>query len=421
VDHPDEVRATGGWYYGWSIVAVLMLSQVAGNALSYNSFPQFVPQWAAEMHTLPSRFQLSIMAMLLGLAPASMVVGAWADKYPARRLFGAGLVGVALFYAAISFATRPWHIIALYGLLAAPALTLCTAIPGNALISRWFVRRLGLALGISTSGVGLASTVLPKLVAHFLPEVGWRSIWRVGAGLVVAVVLPVVLLVIRERPTPREGLHYIVHDGAEPAALLHGHGAGIAAASTLSWRDMFARRNFCLVVAIYLVMVGTGTAFIQNMGTFARSRGLSLQDTATMIAMVGAAHVFASLAMGALSDRFGNRLPLAGMALAVACGIGLLAVGHSLPVLALGAALIGLNAAVFTTLASAIAGEFGAAGFGRAFGLAMVFLPLTQIFPFAVARAQEQTGSYVPAMAVCATFLVCAAGLSLLLREKGRL
>jgi MFS family permease len=413
----STVQPSGRWYHGWTIVAVLVLSQVAANSLTYNSFPQFVPVWAAEMHALPSRFQLSIMAMLVGAALASVIVGAWADKYPARRLFGTGLIGMAVFFLGVSFATLPWQIIALYGLVAAPMLTLCTAVTANALISRWFVRRLGTALGISTCGVGLASTVLPKLVAHFLPEVGWRMIWRVGAVLVVAVVMPIVVMVIRDRPSARHGLHYLTVDGTPPLVMPHGGGP---ATSTLTWREIMGRRNFWLLVVIYLVMIGTGTAFIQNMGVFAKSRGLGLQDTGTLIAVVGVAHVFAALGMGALADRFGNRLPLAGMALAVAAGIGFLAIGHSLPALALGAGLIGLNAAVFTPLSAGIATEFGAAGFGRAFGLAMLFLPFSQIFPYLVARQQELTGSYLPAMAGCATALVIIAGLSLMLHEKGR-
>jgi MFS family permease len=415
----NAVRQSGGWYYGWTIVAAIVLSQVAANSLSYNSFPQFVPVWAAEMHTLPSRFQLSIMAMLVGAAPSSVLVGIWADRYPAWRLYAAGLIGMALFYFGVSLATQPWQIIALYGLVAAPTLTLCTAVTANALISRWFVRQLGTALGISTCGVGLAGTVLPKLVAHFLPDVGWRMIWRIGALLVVAVVLPIVLLVIRDRPSERHGLHYLTVDGTPPVVAPHGHGS-IATASKLGWRDVMARRNFWLLVAIYLVMIGTGTAFIQNMGILAKSRGLGVQDTGTLIAMVGIAHVFAALAMGALADRFGIRVPLAGMALAVACGIGFLAVGHSLPVMALGAGLIGLNAAVFTPLSSGIATEFGAQDFGKAFGLAMLFLPLSQIFPYVVARQQEATGSYLMGMAGCAAMLVLIAGLSLMLKEKGR-
>jgi hypothetical protein len=50
----------------------------------------------------------------------------------------------------------------------------------------------------------------------------------------------------------------------------------------------------------------------------------------------------------------------------------------------------------------------------------MLFLPLSQIFPYIVARQQELTGSYLPAMAGCATALVIIAGLSLMLHEKGR-
>ena len=413
----DQARPSG-WYHGWNVVAVLVLSQLAGNALTYNSFPLFVPLWAAEMHAPPSLFQLSIMAMLLGASPSSVVVGAWADKYPARRLFTAGLVGMALFYAAISFATRPWHIIALYGFLAAPSLTMCTAVVANAVISRWFKRRLGLALGLSTCGIGLATAVIPKLVAAFMPELGWRGIWRVGAVVAVAVVLPIVLLVVRDRPTEREGLHYMSDDGAPARPIAHGYGGAGSADGALGWREVLARRNFWLLVAIYLIMIGSGTAFIQNMAVYAASRHIDTHDTATMMSAVGIAHVFAALIMGALADRFGNRLPLAGMALAVAAGIGFLAVGQSLPLLVIGAALIGLNAAVFTPLSSAIAEEYGAEGFGRAFGLVMLFLPFSQLFPFLVARQQEATGSYLVGMVTCAAMLLLAAGLALMLREK---
>ena len=407
-----------GWYHGWNVVAVLVLSQLAANALTYNCFPLFVPLWSAEMHVPPSQFQLSIMAMLVGASPASVVVGALADKWPARRLFALGLTGMALFYLAISFATRPWQIITLYGLLAAPTLTMCTAVVANAVISRWFKRRLGLALGLSTCGIGLATAVVPKLVAAYLPELGWRGIWRVGALVAVGLVLPVVLAVVRDRPTTREGLHYMVDDGAPSRPVGHGHGGGSAGTGSLGWRDVMSRRNFWLLVAIYLVMIGSGTAFIQNMAVYAASRHVDTHDTATMMSAVGIAHVFAALVMGALADRFGNRLPLAGMALAVVAGIACLAVGTSLPVLVLGAGLIGLNAAVFTPLSSAIAAEFGADGFGRAFGLAMLFLPLSQLFPFLVARQQEATGSYLVGMVACAAMLVLAAMLALMLREK---
>ncbi|MDE2404767.1 MAG: MFS transporter [Sphingomonadales bacterium] len=413
----SEQARPAGWYYGWNIVAVLIVSQLAANAMSYYSFPLFVPVWSAEMHAPPSEFHLCIMAMLVGASPASVLVGTLIDKYPARLVFGLGLLGMALFYAAVSFATVPWHVIALYGLIASVALTMCTAIPANAVIARWFKRRLGFALGLSTCGIGLAAAIVPKIVAVALPDLGWRAVWRISAAIVLVVVLPLIVTVLRDRPTTREGLHYLADDGA---AAVHGHGGGGSAGAKITYRQIMARRTFWILVIAYVVLIGSGTAFIQNFAVYGKTRGIGLSDVGSMVAAVGVAHVFAALIMGVLADRYGNRLPLAGMALAVIAGIACLAWGHSLPVYVLGAGLIGLNAAVFTPLSAAIANEFGPDDFGKAFGLAMLFVPLTQAFPFLVARQFEASGSYAVGMAGCAILLAVVAALALTLRERPR-
>jgi hypothetical protein len=99
-------------------------------------------------------------------------------------------------------------------------------------------------------------------------------------------------------------------------------------------------------------------------------------------------------------------------------GAAILAFGAGLPVLALGCALIGFGGGLFTLLAAAIAVEFGAEGVGRAFGLCMFFIPLNALAPFIIARTQENTGSYVPALLGLATLVLIAGALSLLLRER---
>jgi MFS family permease len=169
-----DVARPRGWYHGWNIVAVCIVSQVAANGLTYNAFSLFLRDWSRELHAPISRLQLAVAVMVLLAALISPVVGALADKYPARRLFACGLLGMSLFYLAVSMATAAWQLLTLYGLLAPLSLTLSTAIPANALISRWFVRRLGLALGLSAFGIGMAGVLLPPVVAVILPTVGWR-------------------------------------------------------------------------------------------------------------------------------------------------------------------------------------------------------------------------------------------------------
>jgi MFS family permease len=410
-------RNPRGWYYGWNIVGVLMLSQVAANSLTYNSFSMFLNGWSNDLGAPISRFTLAITAMILVASPVSPVVGALADKYPPRRLFAAGLLGMAGIFVAMSFVTRPWHVLALYGLTAVP-LTLCTAVPANAVISRWFVRRLGLALGLSAFGIGLGGVAFPPLVAELLPVLGWRGIWRAGAAVIVFVVLPIVVLVLRDRPTEREGLHYLVSDGAPSPAHSHGHGA--SGAGGPGWREVLSRRNFWILVAVYLSIMGAGGAFTLNIVPFALTRGIGDKTASVLLSIMSIAHVVAALGLGMLADRFGNRVPLSGLALAVAAGIAVLAVGESLPVLMIGAALVGFNSGVFTPLASAISAEFGPQGFGRAFGLAMFFLPFGTPFAFILARTQEGTGSYLPAMIGFIVLLCIAALLGLLLKEAPR-
>jgi MFS family permease len=399
------------WYRGWNIVAVCMLSQVAANSLTYNTFSLFLRDWSAQLHTPISRLHLAVAAMILLASLLSPIVGGLADKYPARRLFACGLVGIALFYLAISFATATWQILALYGLLAPVALDLSTAIPANALISRWFVRRLGLALGLSAFGIGLAGVVLPPLIAALLPTVGWRMIWRGGGVLVVLLVMPLVVSVIRDRPNESEGSYYL--SGEKGKRGHHGSMAGRA-----GWREVVARRNFWLLVAIYLPMMGLYSGFGQNLPPYAASHGLNQQSAGILLSVLSFSHIVATLVLGLLSDRFGNRLPFVGLALAMIAGAATLAFAAGLPAIVVGSALVGLGGGVFTLLAAAIAVEFGAAGVGRAFGLCMFFLPVMSLAPFVVARTQESTGSYAPGLMGLAGLVLIAGALSLLLREK---
>ena len=404
-----------GWYHGWNIVAACIVSQVCANGLTYNSFSLFLRDWSAQLHAPISQLQLTIFCMVTLSAFLSPWVGALSDKYPARWLFASGLLGMAVFYLAISVTTAAWQLLALYGLLAPVALTLCTAIPCNALISRWFVRRLGLALGLSSFGIGMAGVLLPPLIAAILPAVGWRMIWRGGGLLLAVIITPLVVLVLRNRPTERDGQSYLTGDGR--AAKPHAHAAG---AGQFSWRAVIARKNFWLLVAIYLPMMGLYGGCAQNLAPFAASHGLGQQSAGVLLSVLSLSHVVGTLVLGLLSDRFGNRLPFAGLAVVMLLGATLLAFGGGLPIISVGSALIGAGGGVFTLLGAATAVEFGAEGFGRAFGLAMLFLPVMALSPFFVARMQESTGSYVPALAVLSALVVMSGALSLLLRERGR-
>jgi MFS family permease len=409
-----SIAAPRGWYHGWNIVAVCILSQAMGNGLTYNALSLFLKGWSQELNTPISHLTLTVAIMGTVAAIVSPFAGALADKYPARRLLVCGLLGMALFYVCVGSVTAAWQLLVLYGVIAAPALTFCTAVVTNTLITRWFVRRRGLAFGLSAFGIGLAGVLLPQIINPLLPLVGWRMIWWGGGAFIAVVVVPLMLVVVRNRPSEEEGRYYLT--GETGSAGHHGHGAG--GGGQMSWREVIKRKNFWLLVGIYLPLVALSGAAVQNIVPYATSHDLSRQTGAGLLSLLSGMHVVATLVLGLLSDRFGNRLPFIGLAVLMVVGSLRLALGSDLPVIVVGCLLIGLGSGVFTLLAAAIAVEFGAEGMGRAFGLCMMFVPVITLSPYLIARSEEATGSYTHAFIGGAIFLSLSAFLATLYHER---
>jgi len=407
-----------GWYHGWNIVVVCVLAQTAANGLPINAFSLFLHDWSVELNAPISSLQLALAALGLAAAIFSPIVGPLADKYPARWMMGGGVFGIALFYIGVSFVTARWQLLALFMLLLPVALTFSTTLVTNASVSRWFTRRLGLALGLSAFGLGAAGVILPPIVATLTPEFGWRTVWR-GAGLLIAfVVLPLVLLVMRDRPTARDGLRYMTTDGVTVSN--HGHPRVAGGSSGLGWRDVLASRNFRLLLAVYLPMLALHGACLHNLAPLVTSRSLDQQTAGVLLSAFSLSHVTSTLIVGMLSDRFGNRLPLVGLALATAAGGTIVAFAQSGAGLFLGVLMVGLSGGMWPLLAAAVATEFGANHVGRSFGLLMMFLPIISLMPSAVGRIQERTGSYVPGLSALAALTFVGGVACLFMIERRR-
>jgi MFS family permease len=394
---PADTSPRRGWYHGWNIVAACVLSSAAANGLPVNAFSLFLEDWSTQLHEQISFFQLGLAALGLFSAIFSPYVGVLSDKYPARWLMGGGLLGMTLLCIGVSLVQKGWQLLALFMIVLPLAVVFSTTLPQNAVIARWFVRRLGLALGLVSFGLGIGGVVLPPIVAALLPAFGWRMIWRAG-GLIIGLILaPLVVWVVRDRPAMRDGTHYVGADGAPRSPHAHGHGGG-AGNSGLTWRAVFARRNFWLLVAVYLPMLGLYGGCLNNLAPIASGQGLSRQTAGTLMSALSFAHICSTLICGLLSDRFGNRLPLAGLALAAGIGGMMVALGHGTANLGVAVVLIGLSGGMWVLLAAAIATEFGAGNVGRAFGLLMMFLPVIILVPFIVAKTHEVFGSYAPSL-----------------------
>jgi MFS family permease len=402
-----------GWYHGWNIVVVCFFSGIASAALPINGFSLFLPYWSADLHVPISTLAIAMTGVGLATAVFAPLCGMATDRFSSRPVLVIGIVGLAIFYVAVSFITRAWLLLVIYTLVFGPAVLCCTAMPANAVLMRWFVRRLGLAIGITAMGVTIAGILMPPLVAALLPHFGWRLMWRAAGIFIAVVMLPAILLVVHERPRERDGKHYTAADDPQQAAAASSHPA-------LRWRDILARRNFWLLAAAYLSLQALNTGAGFNLAVIAGAQGIGTQAAGFLLSAWSLTLTIATFAAGALSDRFGNRMPLVGLCLLTAAGGPVLAFGHSFEVLLVAALLIGVGGGYWPLLAKVLAEEYGTAGFGRAMGAMMLGLPLAGTSSFVVARVKESTGSYIPALLGFAALTLAGGVCAALLRAKRR-
>src|SRR5262249_18942038 len=187
----------------------------------------------------------------------------------------------------------------------------------------------------------------------------------------------------------------------------------------LRWRDILTRRNFWLLVIVYVPMLALYGGCGQNVAPIAANQGLTQHTAGVLLSLYSLSQLAATLLVGLLSDRFGNRGPLAELGFATAIGGLCVVLAKGVVLLGVGIILAGCGGAFWPLIAAAITVEFGAAAVGRVFGLVTFFLPATVLAPFAVAKTQEVSGSYAPALLVM-TVLTVLGGAMCLMLMRGR-
>ena len=395
------------WYHGWNIVAVMVVSQVAALALTINCFSLFLKDWTEAFNAPVSALALSVTLFSAGCAMAAPFAGLAADRYPSKWVFGVALAGLAAFHVAISFTTAGWQIVALYALMLPAAVTCAASITASTVVSRWFVRRRGLAMGITAFGLALAGVVFPPMIVWLLPMLGWRVVWRIFAAVIAILVLPPVVTVLKDKPGKAEGAHYI------------GARAPVDLGSRLTAREVFRRRNLWIILAVFVPVQCSYMAVGINLAPLVASANFSRTIAGMLIAVMSFSALVSKLGSGAAADRFGNRLPLVATGLVCAVGVILLATaGRQLPVLVAALVLMGLSQGVWTLIASATAAEFDARGFGRAFGIVGAFAPVGSLAPPVVAWLKEASGTYTSALLGLGLLTLTGALTGLMLRES---
>lgn len=194
---PGKKKRT--FYYGWVIVAIAFISMAIAYALRY-SFSVFSVALEEEFRWNRTSIYAAFSIVITIYGFSSPVIGHWFDRYGPRKIFpiGASVLALGLFGA--SQLTELWHLY-LFSAIAAFGMASLGYVTNGALVSTWFVKKRGAAVGAAVSGTGFGMFVIigfltPWIIQHY----GFRWAYITLGIIAIGIIAPLTALFLRHRP-----------------------------------------------------------------------------------------------------------------------------------------------------------------------------------------------------------------------------
>lgn len=284
-------------FYGWRVAGASFLNLFAIVGVMYYSFPVFYKPLIDDFHWTRAQVTAGFAVSIVVIGPLfGISAGFLIDRFGPKRILLFGLLSAGAAFAGYGFMSALWMFYLLYFLQTAGYVT-AGPIPNQVLISRWFDRWRGRAMGLAYIGAGVGGAIAPILAQFLVARVGWRGAMHVISAGILLVLVPVSLRVIRNRPSDL-GLR---PDGAAAEA-----GAPSAAAGEgrlLGLREVLKTRDFWLIALGSFLSVGAIGGVIQHFVLFLRDRSFAAGKAAGVMSLLLVSSILGRLVMGWLADR----------------------------------------------------------------------------------------------------------------------
>ena len=271
--------------YSWLRLFISLLIAVIGNVGMW-AIVVVMPDFQAEMGLDRANASLPYTFTMIGFAVGNYAIGRMVDRYGiVACLLGAAVLNSAAFYAA-TLTSSLWIICfiqLLLGFASAAAFG-----PLIADVSKWFLKRRGIAVAIAASGNYLSGAIWPLLLTGVLQTSGWQGVYLWLAALTITIMVPFSLLLSQK-----------VNDQSIQLADAQSSnrlGALPFSARTLTWLLGLAGVGCCVAMSMPQVHI---VAYCVDLG-YGPTAG------AEMLSLMLMGGVFSRLISGVLADRTGG-------------------------------------------------------------------------------------------------------------------
>ena len=265
----------------------------------------WLEQWPVSRAFLSGVFSLSFL--MYGLA--SVAMGYLADRFGFRRAIALGGFIMGAGCILCSFVQSVWVLYLSWGLAVGIGVGSSYS-PTATAVSRWFVRKKGLCVGLVVSGLGLGTVIYPPLFESIMARWGWRTA-AVVLGLVVWVVYFACTLIIRGDPAAKNLVPLGLENphGQADGSSLKGAVSGQGAASLTLSQAARTRSMWLLFVIHGLWVLGMSMSMV-HLVPYAIDLGVPSATAALMLALVGGLSVAGRVVLAVVIEKLGTKWSL---------------------------------------------------------------------------------------------------------------
>ena len=356
------------------IAATAFLSLFSLVGLSFYGLPFFYDfferefHWSRETITNGNFYGKLIVAPMFGF-----LAGWFIDKLGPRRLMIAGVLMGGAALIGLSQMNALWIFYLCY-FFNALGYVCGGPLPNQVLLSHWFDKARGKAMGFAYLGISISGAIAFKLANVLEKGLGWRNALMAMGILMIAIALPMVWFV-KEAP---EGY---VEKKSEQSVPISG---------------VLKKWPFYLLAIGSLCSIGAVAGTNQHLKFFLIGQKYSQDMAANVGTLVLSSSIVGRLLMGWLADRFSKKYVMLLIYLLVAGSIPLLFYISSPGVIYVFAIIFGIGLGGDYMIIPLMAAElFGLRVLGRVMGIILVVDGMAEAYaPKRVARIFDQTHSY---------------------------
>lgn len=360
-----------GFYYGWFIVGVAFFALFLNYGIRNTSTVLF-KDVIRDIGVSRGAGSIPFTVMVSLYAIGAPVIGKLMDIYGPRRILPAGLAIAGAGLCLCSRITNLATFILFFGVIFGIGGNGIGLVPTNTAVAVWFKRRMGLALGVASVGIGLGTVIIPPVTQLILSRWGWRNAFLFLGLLTVSACVPAYLIMRRERletqnRTQRE--RPITQSDENPNELEQKPEYPTGGDWTLG-RALYSA-NLWKIFGSFVILVIALYGVMLHQVPYATDKGISRAMATLSVTIAGIASIGGRFFFGWLSDKTKTRkVAIYPAYIMVSVAMLILIFVKNAPMLYLFAVIYGLGYAAYgPVLPALVADVFGKTNMGSIFGV----------------------------------------------------